>query len=99
MRAGQLQRRDRALALHGSGPYVLQAAIASLHADQPSDWTQIAALYGAALSADGLPLSQLPRSLTSALGELPHSKRGRHGRFHTERLQGSGFGCCRRSID
>jgi RNA polymerase sigma-70 factor, ECF subfamily len=41
---------DRALALLGGGPpgpYVLQAAIASLHADdEPCDWRQIAALYG-----------------------------------------------------
>ncbi|MEX1264623.1 MAG: DUF6596 domain-containing protein [Actinomycetota bacterium] len=29
---------DRALALHGRGPYVVQAAIASLHADEPRDW-------------------------------------------------------------
>ena len=37
---------DRALALHGRGPYVVQAAIAALHADDPVDWPQIAALYG-----------------------------------------------------
>jgi RNA polymerase sigma-70 factor (ECF subfamily) len=35
---------DRALALRGRGPYVVQAAIASLHADEPRDWPQIAAL-------------------------------------------------------
>ncbi|HEY1596231.1 MAG TPA: sigma-70 family RNA polymerase sigma factor, partial [Thermoleophilaceae bacterium] len=29
---------DRALALRGRGPYVVQAAIASLHADEPHDW-------------------------------------------------------------
>ena len=29
---------DRAIALRGRGPYVLQAAIASLHADEPRDW-------------------------------------------------------------
>ena len=29
---------DRALALRGRGPYVLQAAIASLHAEEPRDW-------------------------------------------------------------
>jgi RNA polymerase sigma-70 factor (ECF subfamily) len=40
------QSLDRALALFGRGPYVVQAAIASLHADQPRDWPQIAALYG-----------------------------------------------------
>jgi RNA polymerase sigma-70 factor (ECF subfamily) len=32
----------RALALRGRGPYVLQAAIASLHAEVPCDWPQIA---------------------------------------------------------
>jgi RNA polymerase sigma-70 factor, ECF subfamily len=37
---------DHALALRGRGPYVLQAAIASLHAEVPCDWAQIAALYG-----------------------------------------------------
>jgi RNA polymerase sigma-70 factor, ECF subfamily len=37
---------DRALALPGHGPYTIQAAIASLHAEQPPDWPQIAALYG-----------------------------------------------------
>jgi DNA-binding LacI/PurR family transcriptional regulator len=37
---------DRALALGGRGPYVLQAAIAALHVDEPQDWPQIAALYG-----------------------------------------------------
>jgi RNA polymerase sigma-70 factor, ECF subfamily len=37
---------DRALALGGRGPYVLQAAIASLHTDDRQDWGQIAALYG-----------------------------------------------------
>ena len=35
---------DRALALGGRGPYVLQAEIASLHADEPPDWPQLAAL-------------------------------------------------------
>jgi RNA polymerase sigma-70 factor (ECF subfamily) len=35
---------DRALALRGRGPYVVQAAIASLHADEPRDWAEIAAL-------------------------------------------------------
>ena len=38
---------DRALVLLGRGPYVVQAAIASLHADEPRDWSQIAALWRA----------------------------------------------------
>jgi len=40
---------DRALALCGrrtGGVYVLQAAIASLHAEDERDWPHIAALYG-----------------------------------------------------
>src|SRR6185503_2827681 len=37
---------DRALALQAAGPYVVQAAIASLHVDEPHDWPEIAALYG-----------------------------------------------------
>src|SRR6266508_2303632 len=37
---------DRGLALGGRDPYVLQAAIAALHVDEPQDWAQLAALYG-----------------------------------------------------
>ena len=37
---------ERGIALRGSGPYVLQAAIASLHADPEVDWDEVAALYG-----------------------------------------------------
>jgi RNA polymerase sigma-70 factor (ECF subfamily) len=37
---------DRAIALQGRGPYAIQAAIASLHMEEPRDWPQIAALYG-----------------------------------------------------
>jgi RNA polymerase sigma-70 factor (ECF subfamily) len=37
---------DRALALGGGDPYVLQAAIAVLHVDELQDWPRIAALYG-----------------------------------------------------
>jgi len=36
---------DRALALHGRGAYVIQAAIAALHTERPRDWFQIVALY------------------------------------------------------
>ena len=48
--AGQIARGratlDLALALGGRDVYVLQAAIAALHVDDPPDWPQIAALYG-----------------------------------------------------
>ena len=36
---------EHALALGGRGPYVIQAAIASVHMAEPRDWRQIAALY------------------------------------------------------
>src|SRR5437763_15608739 len=38
---------DRALAVHGRGPYAVPAAIASPRADARRDWPQIAALHGA----------------------------------------------------
>jgi RNA polymerase sigma-70 factor, ECF subfamily len=50
---------ERALALGGRGQYVVQAAIASLHADEPQDWPQLAALYG-----------ELARLTTSPVVEL-----------------------------
>lgn len=40
-----LRLLERALALHGSGAYIIQAAIADLHLQQPRDWEEIALLY------------------------------------------------------
>jgi RNA polymerase sigma-70 factor, ECF subfamily len=57
---------DRALALHGRGPYVVQAAIASLHADQPPDWPQIAALYGELARLTDSPIVELNRAVAVA---------------------------------
>ena len=57
---------DRALALHGRGPYVIQAAIASLHADEPRDWPQIAALYGELAQLTGSPVVELNRAVALA---------------------------------
>src|SRR5215212_918805 len=66
----QIARRravlDRALALHGRGPYVVQAAIASLHADEPRDWPQIAALYGELARLTGSPVVELNRAIAVA---------------------------------
>jgi len=50
---------DRARSLGGRGPYVVQAAIASLHVDEPQDWPRLAALYG-----------ELARLTSSAVVEL-----------------------------
>jgi RNA polymerase sigma-70 factor, ECF subfamily len=50
---------DRALALGGRGPYALQAAIASLHADEVPDWPQLASLYGELARRTGSPVVEL----------------------------------------
>jgi RNA polymerase sigma-70 factor, ECF subfamily len=50
---------DRALALGGRGPYVLQAALASLHVQDPPDWEQIAALYAELAQLTGSPVVEL----------------------------------------
>ncbi len=62
---------DRALAQHGHGPYVVQAAIASLHADQPRDWPQIAALYGQLARLTASPVVELNRAIAVAESEDP----------------------------
>jgi RNA polymerase sigma-70 factor, ECF subfamily len=64
---------DRALALHGRGPYVVQAAIASLHADEPHDWPQIAALYGELSRLTGSPVVELNRAAAVAEAEGPEA--------------------------
>jgi RNA polymerase sigma-70 factor, ECF subfamily len=57
---------DRALALGGRGTYVLQAAIADLHAEQPSDWQQLAALYGELARLTGSSVVELNRAVAIA---------------------------------
>jgi RNA polymerase sigma-70 factor (ECF subfamily) len=56
----------RAFALHGAGAYVLQAAIASLHMQEPRDWAQIAALYGELVRLTGSPVVELNRAIAVA---------------------------------
>jgi RNA polymerase sigma-70 factor (ECF subfamily) len=57
---------DRALSLGGRGPYVLQAAIASLHSDDVRDRAEIAALYGELARVTGSPVVQLNRAVAIA---------------------------------
>ena len=64
---------DRALALRGRGPYVIQAAIASLHADEPRDWPQIAALYGELARLTGSPVVELNRAVAVAEADGPEA--------------------------
>jgi RNA polymerase sigma-70 factor (ECF subfamily) len=73
--AGQIARAraslDRALSLRGRGPYVVQAAIASLHADEPRDWPQIAALYGELARLTRSPVVELNRAVAVARADGP----------------------------
>ena len=62
---------ERALALKGDGPHVLQAAIAALHAERPTDWRQIAALYGRLSALTGSPVVELSRAVAVGEAEGP----------------------------
>jgi RNA polymerase sigma-70 factor (ECF subfamily) len=64
--AGGRATLDRALALGGRDPYVLQAAIAALHLDEPQDWPQIAALYGELARLTGSPVVELNQAAAIA---------------------------------
>ena len=57
---------DRAMALGGRGPYVLQAAIALLHTEVDVDWPQVAALYGELARLTGSPVVELNRAAAIA---------------------------------
>ncbi len=57
---------DRALALDGHGPYVVQAAIAARHLDEPKDWRHIAVLYGELVALTDSPVVELNRAVAVA---------------------------------
>ena len=57
---------DRALALRGRGPYLVQAAIAALHTEDEPDWPQIAALYGELSRLTESPVVELNRGVAVA---------------------------------
>jgi RNA polymerase sigma-70 factor (ECF subfamily) len=65
---------ERALSLGGSGPYVLQAAIASLHVDEPQDWQRLAELYAELARRTRSPVVELNRA--AALAEAGQVERG-----------------------
>jgi RNA polymerase sigma-70 factor (ECF subfamily) len=70
--AGRAQL-DQAIALGGRGAYVLHAAIASLHAEVPCDWAQIAALYGELSRLTGSPVVELNRAIAVAETDGPEA--------------------------
>ena len=57
---------DRALTLGGRDTYVLQAAIAALHVEEPQDWPQLAALYGELARLTRSPVVELNRAAAVA---------------------------------
>jgi RNA polymerase sigma-70 factor, ECF subfamily len=62
---------ERALALRGSGPYVLQAAIADLHLREPRDWQEIEVLYQRLEDITGSPVVTMNRAIAVAELEGP----------------------------
>jgi RNA polymerase sigma-70 factor (ECF subfamily) len=64
---------ERAVTLHGSGPYVIQAAIADLHLRQPRDWEEIALLYQTLESTTNSPVVTMNRAIAIAELEGPEA--------------------------
>jgi RNA polymerase sigma-70 factor (ECF subfamily) len=64
---------DRAIALRGRGQYVLQAAIASLQAEECIDWPQIAALYSELGQVTGSAVVELNRAVAVAKADCPEA--------------------------
>jgi RNA polymerase sigma-70 factor (ECF subfamily) len=62
---------DRAIALHGGGPYVVQAAIASLQSEDQIDWSEVAKLYGRLWELTGSPVVELNRAVAVAQAGSP----------------------------
>jgi RNA polymerase sigma-70 factor (ECF subfamily) len=62
---------QRALALRGGGPYVLQAAIASLQTEEQIDWREIAALYEQLAELTSSPVVELNRAVAVAQAGSP----------------------------
>ena len=60
------QLLHRALTRGGSGPYVVQAAIAELHLHRPRDWPQIAALYETLARQTGSPVVRMNQAIAVA---------------------------------
>jgi predicted RNA polymerase sigma factor len=72
-----LAELERAEALGGAGPYVLQAAIAACHArarrPDETDWRRIAALYDALALTTPNPVVELNRAVAHSMAFGPQS--------------------------
>ncbi|HEX7609373.1 MAG TPA: sigma-70 family RNA polymerase sigma factor, partial [Solirubrobacteraceae bacterium] len=65
---------DRAVSLHGAGPYVLQALIAAQHTRAQTDWRAVNELYAQLLLVAPSPVIELNRAV--ALAEAEGLERG-----------------------
>src|SRR5262249_35702689 len=57
---------QRAIALRGRGPYVVQAAIADLHTEEPRDWSAVASLYETLSALTHSPVVEMNRAIAVA---------------------------------
>jgi len=68
---------ERSLASRRIGPYVLQAAIAGVHAEAPhfaeTDWSRIVALYDVLIRVDPSPVVALNRAAALAMRDGPEA--------------------------
>ncbi len=64
---------DRALRFGSPGPYVLNAAIAALHVQDPVDWARVAALYTELLATAPTPVIELNHAVAVALADGPEA--------------------------
>ena len=75
---------QRALSTGQVGPYTIQAAIASVHAQAPSstatDWAQIVQLYDMLMQSNPSPVVELNRAVAVAMRDGPFSRPGSHRR-------------------
>ena len=66
---------ERALRMHRTGPYQIQAAVAALHSQAESpdqtDWKQIAGLYGTLMELQPTPVVELNRAVAVAMAYGP----------------------------
>jgi RNA polymerase sigma-70 factor, ECF subfamily len=64
---------ERALSLRHPGQYQLQAAIASLHLEEATDWAEIALLYGRLAELSPSPVIALNRAVAVAMADGPEA--------------------------
>ncbi len=62
---------ERAISLRAAGPYQLQAAIAAAHAEDVTDWAQIALLYRRLYELAPSPVIELNRAVAVAMADGP----------------------------